>query len=123
MFRVLPLLFVCALVSADKNSAQDEDFSQQGNFVKDHPFYKLVPLKIGVQVSGVNLSKDPSPELLQQLVKDVYDYKLLVFKDQGEITAKRHLEIAHWLGDEVDTQHRQHKKAEHKAVFRVSYGS
>ena len=84
-----------------------------------HQFYTLTPLKIGAKVHGVNLTSDLSPALVQQIVKDTYKYKMLVFKDQGTISAEHHLTIAHWFGDKVDMTHRQHPKAQHRGVFRV----
>ena len=88
----------------------------------ENDFYTLTPIKIGAEVRGIDLTLDPSPEVIRQIVRDTYRYKLLVFKDQKAISAQRHFDISKWFGEDVETLHRRHPKAEHPGVFRVRAG-
>lgn len=46
----------------------------------DNPFYTLVPLKLGYEVHGVQLSEDVKPEVIEQIKKDVSEHRLMVFR-------------------------------------------
>ena len=86
----------------------------------EHNFYTLTPNKIGRVVHGLNLSQELTSDVVRQLVRDTYEHQILLFKNQGRISADKQVEITLWFGEKLDTHHRIHPKAEHEAVFRVS---
>ncbi|XP_066991332.2 alpha-ketoglutarate-dependent taurine dioxygenase [Anabrus simplex] len=85
-------------------------------------FYELTPIKLGCEVRGINLQSESRPEVIQQIKKDVTNHRILVFKDQGVISGKRHVEISQWFG-ELESTFYKHPKSPHPDVFRVSNDS
>ena len=80
---------------------------------------EYTPAPIGVEVRGIDL-KQPVPEnIVEQIKKDVHKHRLLIFKDQGVISADRHVEISQWFG-ELESTFYKHPKSPHPDVFRVS---
>lgn len=57
--------------------------------------------------------------VIQGIKDDVIKHRILVFKDQGIIEGKRHVEISQWFG-ELDSVFYQHPKSPAFDVFRVS---
>lgn len=57
--------------------------------------------------------------MFEQIKKDVTEHRILVFKDQGTITAPRHVEISKWFG-KLEVTFYQHPRSPHPEVFRVS---
>ena len=45
-------------------------------------FYELHPNKLGKLVTGIQLSKPVSAECVRQIVDDVKEHRILVFKNQ-----------------------------------------
>ena len=45
-----------------------------------HSFYKLVPLKLGCEVHGIQLGSELAPEIIAAIKKDVNKHRLLVFR-------------------------------------------
>ena len=82
--------------------------------------YTLIPNKIGVSVYNLDLTTDLAPDIVKSIVRDTYRHKIMVFKNQSHISAKTHLKISKWFGDNVDGTHRKHPKQEDPYVFRVS---
>lgn len=82
-------------------------------------YYSTAPLKLGVEVRGVDLKYDISPEVLEKIKSDVIKHRLLVFKDQGIIEGKRQVQISQWFGSVISTFYR-HPKSPDLDVFRVS---
>ena len=90
---------------------QDPSYSQP---------YSLSPLPIfGVEVSGIDLKRDVSPEVIDGIKRDVTEHRLMVFREQGLISGDRHVEISRWFG-ELDSAFRKHPRSPHPDVFRVS---
>ena len=83
------------------------------------PHYTLSPNKLGRLVTGIDLKKAVTDEVVGQIKKDVRDHRILIFKNQGVLSAERHLEIGRWFG-EIESTFYDHPKSEHRDVFRVS---
>ena len=45
-----------------------------------HSFYKLVPLKLGCEVHGIQVGSDVAPEIIEAIKKDVTKHRILVFR-------------------------------------------
>lgn len=84
-----------------------------------HAFYQITPFQLGIVVHGVDLKHDPPAEVINQIKKDVHRYRLVLFRDQGVISGKRHVEISRWFG-ELDSTFYRHPKSPDLDVFRVS---
>lgn len=92
---------------------------QTGDTPKLHSAMEYTPAPIGVEVRGIDL-KQPVPEnIIAQIKEDVHKHRLLIFKDQGVISADRHVEISQWFG-ELESTFYKHPKSPHPDVFRVS---
>ncbi|XP_045157201.1 alpha-ketoglutarate-dependent taurine dioxygenase-like [Mercenaria mercenaria] len=74
---------------------------------------------LGVIIKGVDLKHDISDDLISQFKKDVNNHRLLIFKNQGTISGKRHVEISQWFG-EFESTFYKHPKSPHPDIFRVS---
>ena len=82
--------------------------------------YSLSPLPIfGVEVSGIDLKRDVSPEVIDRIKRDVTEHRLMVFREQGLISGDRHVKISRWFG-ELDSVFYKHPRSPHPDVFRVS---
>lgn len=77
------------------------------------------PAPIGVEVRGIDLKQHVPDQIIQQIKKDVHKHRLLIFKNQGIISADRHVEISRWFG-ELESTFYKHPKSPHPDVFRVS---
>lgn len=80
---------------------------------------EVLKAPLGVLIKGVDLNKDISPALIQQFKTDVHNHHLLIFKDQGIISGKRHVEVSKWFG-EFESTFYKHPKSPHPDIFRVS---
>jgi len=80
---------------------------------------EFTPAPIGVEIRGVDLSKDVSPDLIKHFKEEVHRHRLLIFKDQPKIIGTRHVEISKWFG-ELESTFYKHPKSPHPDVFRVS---
>ena len=60
--------------------------------------YHTNPLKLGVEVFGIDLKENISPETVDKIKEDLWKSRILVFRDQGEIPGERQVEIAKWFG-------------------------
>ena len=81
--------------------------------------YELHPNKLGCIVKGLDLKKKLSSEIICQIKRDVSEYRLLIFKDQGIVPAEKHLEIGQWFG-KIESTFYNHPKSPHRDIFRVS---
>mmetsp|Transcript_98774 Transcript_98774/g.171173 ORF Transcript_98774/g.171173 Transcript_98774/m.171173 type:complete len:314 (-) Transcript_98774:31-972(-) len=85
--------------------------------------YKLTPIlpHFGAEVRGLSLSgTEPlPPELVQRIKDDMTRYRVLVFKDQGQIPGARQVQISRQLG-EVESTFYKHPRSPHPDIFRVS---
>lgn len=80
---------------------------------------QYTPVKIGVEVRGIDLSADVPENVIDTIRKDVRKHRLLIFKDQGVISGPRHVEISQWFG-ELESTFYKHPRSPHPDVFRVS---
>ena len=80
---------------------------------------EYTPAPIGVEVRGIDLKQPVPQNIVEQIKKDVHKHRLLIFKDQGVISADRHVEISQWFG-ELESTFYKHPKSPHPDVFRVS---
>ena len=55
--------------------------------------YSLQPHSLGRIVSGLDLKAAISQDVIKQLVNDVTEHRLLIFKNQGVVPPERQLEI------------------------------
>ncbi|BFY99641.1 hypothetical protein BsWGS_02681 [Bradybaena similaris] len=81
------------------------------------PTYK--PAKLGVEVRGIDLTSELPSETIAKLKNDIHKHRMLIFKNQGVISAERHVEISKWFG-ELESTFYKHPKSPHPDVFRVS---
>ena len=54
-----------------------------------------------------------------QIIRDVREHRLLVFRGQGRVGHERQLEISRWFGRIASTFF-DHPKSPHRDIFRVS---
>jgi len=57
-----------------------------------HSLYQLCPLKLGAEVTGISLQKNPPQAVIDQIRRDVHDNCILVFRDQGILSGKRQVQ-------------------------------
>ncbi|XP_076449588.1 (3R)-3-[(carboxymethyl)amino]fatty acid oxygenase/decarboxylase-like isoform X1 [Babylonia areolata] len=95
------------------NCSQSRDTST----VKKRMEYKPAP--IGVEVCGIDLKQPVPDSVIAQIREDVHKHRMLIFKDQGVVSADRHVEISKWFG-ELESTFYKHPKSPHPDVFRVS---
>lgn len=81
--------------------------------------YRLINNKLGKIVEGIDLKKEVGKELIERIVADVTQHRLLIFKNQGVINAERQLEISRWFGA-IESTFYNHAKSPHRDIFRVS---
>lgn len=79
----------------------------------------LRPIQLGVEVRGINLDELVSNDVIEELKKVVHKHRLVLFRNQTEITGDRHIEIARWFG-EIDKTFPNHPKSPALGVFRLS---
>ncbi|XP_035827341.1 alpha-ketoglutarate-dependent taurine dioxygenase isoform X2 [Aplysia californica] len=77
------------------------------------------PAKIGIEVRGVDLKSEQSKDIIEKIKSDVHKHRLVIFKDQGQISGARHVQISEWFGD-IESTFYKHPKSPHPDVFRVS---
>ncbi len=94
-------------------------FRTMASEAHQHQFYQLKPLQLGAEVTGISLQADPPAEVIQQIKADVTKHRILIFRDQGDISGKRHVEISRWFG-ELDSTFYRHPRSPDLDVFRVS---
>ena len=64
----------------------------------DHDYYRLTPIKWGfMEVRGINLATDPPQHVRDLIRRDVHRHRILIFRDQPEITGRRQVEISKWF--------------------------
>jgi len=81
--------------------------------------YCLSALQLGAQVTGIDLAKEVSKEVVELIKQDVRAHRLLVFRHQLKITPERHLQIGRWFG-QIESTFYNHPASPHRDVFRVS---
>jgi alpha-ketoglutarate-dependent taurine dioxygenase len=85
-----------------------------------HRTYNVTPLPLfGVEVNGIDLRREIDQETVEVIKQDVAEFRLMVFRGQGVVSAHRQVEISHWFG-ELDCPFYKHPASAHPEVFRVS---
>lgn len=72
-----------------------------------------------MEATGISLQTDPPQNVINQIKRDVHKFRVVVFRNQGDISGKRHVEISKWFG-ELDSTFYQHPASPDHDVFRVS---
>ncbi|KAL5017591.1 hypothetical protein ScPMuIL_007180 [Solemya velum] len=75
--------------------------------------------KTGVEVRGINLSEPVSDEVIEEIRKTIHKHRLLLFRNQTELTDSQHVEVAKWFGKIVEPIV-HHPKAPNRLIVRVS---
>jgi len=81
--------------------------------------YSLSPLQLGCEVTGIDLAKEQTDQVIELIRGDVRQHRILVFRGQERITPERHLEIGGWFG-EIESTFYDHPKSPLRDIFRVS---
>ena len=77
-------------------------------------------MKLGVEIHDINLSANISSELLNKIKDDLHKYRLLIFRNQGVLSAEKQLEITKLFGEVESAGFVQHPKSPHRNILRVS---
>ena len=78
--------------------------------------YIISPLPLcGVEVRGIDLRKDVDPETVAVIKRDVAEYRLVLFRDQGVVSGHRQVDISRWFG-ELDCPFHKHPASPHPEV-------
>lgn len=81
--------------------------------------YKLIDNRLGKIVQGIDLKLEVPAEVIKKIIEDVTQHRLLIFKNQGVVSAERQLEISRWFGT-IESTFYNHPKSPHRDIFRVS---
>ena len=81
--------------------------------------YTLKQIKLGCEVTGIQLSESLSADTVDLIRRDVTEHRLLVFKQQHHLTPELHLAVGRWFGD-IESTFYNHPKSPHRDIFRVS---
>ncbi|XP_045178049.2 alpha-ketoglutarate-dependent taurine dioxygenase-like [Mercenaria mercenaria] len=88
---------------------------------------EITNFKLGVEVRGFRLTKQStySEELVEKIKKLVHKHRIVVFRDQGDVSGEKHVEISQWFGDIDGTVFEgdplfAHPKCPHPNVHRIS---
>ncbi|XP_002736249.1 alpha-ketoglutarate-dependent taurine dioxygenase-like [Saccoglossus kowalevskii] len=88
--------------------------------VTSHEFYDLKPVKLGCEVRGIDIGHPVPMRVIEQIKQDVTEHRILIFKDQHEISPKRHVRISRWFGDLESSFFTQHPKSPLRDIYRAS---
>nr|XP_006818384.1 PREDICTED: uncharacterized protein LOC102802154 [Saccoglossus kowalevskii] len=88
--------------------------------VQSHEFYDLKPVKLGCEIRGIDIGNPIPEEVIEQIKKDVTEHRLLIFKDQHNISPNGHVRIGRWFGDLESSFFTQHPKSPLRDIYRVS---
>jgi len=81
--------------------------------------FSLSALQLGAQVTGIDLTKEVSKEVIELIKQEVRTHRLLVFRDQWNLSPERHLQIGRWFG-KIESTFYDHPASPHRDIFRVS---
>lgn len=91
------------------------------------PQTEISKSKLGVDVKGIQLAEvHKFPEFLKEEIRQlVHQERLVIFRDQGEVSGQKHVEISEWFGP-LDTSVQKgdplytHPKCPHPSIHRIS---
>ena len=91
---------------------------------QDVPFDVVEAIKVDVTRRGQSIAATACPTACwpadrRWCARGTTRHRLLVFRDQGLVSAERQVDLSHWFGP-CDSTFCQHPRAEHHNVFRVS---
>jgi len=83
--------------------------------------YNMEPISknFGRFVRGIDLSKDIPSKIIDQIKKDLIEHRVLIFKNQGKLSAETQIKISNWWG-KIHSTFYQHPRSPHPDIFRVS---
>ncbi|XP_053385812.1 uncharacterized protein LOC128550577 [Mercenaria mercenaria] len=88
---------------------------------------EVTKLKLGVEVHGLKLKDEESftDEFIEEIKKIYHEERIVIFKDQGEISGQKQVQISKWFGDLDGTVFKDdplfaHKKCPPPSVHRIS---
>jgi len=87
--------------------------------------YNKIPItsSFGVFIRGINLNDViDNDEFKKKIINDLKDHRLLIFKDQGKLSADTQLSISRIFGN-IESTFSKHPKSPHPDIFRVSNDS
>ena len=92
-----------------------------GAMTSEKPFYTTSVINQWnfVEVRNINLNEDVPEEVIKLIKSDIYKYRIMIFKNQGNVSGKRQVEISRWFGD-LDSTFYRHPASPNLDVFRVS---
>ena len=82
--------------------------------------YTLRANKLGAIVEGLNLTMDMNEDVAEQLKRDLYLNRILLFKNQGTLSGLQQIQFCSWFG-QVEDDYNLHPKSQDKRAFLVSY--
>ena len=82
-----------------KLSIYKNELSKLIHMESQHRPYQLLPTKIGCEVFGIDLKQNVTEDLVQQIIQDVKEHRILIFRGQGLVPPLRQLEISRWFGE------------------------
>ncbi|KAL5017589.1 hypothetical protein ScPMuIL_007178 [Solemya velum] len=105
---------ICSALSDSSHWTQPQMNVQTSSGLLD-----LRPIKLGVEVRGINLSEPVSDEVIEEIRKAIHKHRLLLFRNQTELTASQHVEVAEWFG-EIAEPISNHPTTPNRAILRLS---
>lgn len=88
---------------------------------------EITKFNLGVEVRGFRLTEQKSftKELVEKIKKLVHEHRIVVFRDQGEVSGEKQVEISKWFGSIDGTVFEgdplfTHPKCPHPDVHRIS---
>jgi taurine dioxygenase len=73
----------------------------------------------GAFIRGVDLNHPVAETVVDHIRKLVHQHRLLIFKEQGTVSAEQQLVTSQWFG-EVESTFYKHPRSPHPEIFRVS---
>jgi len=73
--------------------------------VRPYTLKVLHPL-FGAIISGINLTQQVPQSTIDQIRRDVHQYRLLIFKQPGPVPAEAQLRVSRWFGQVQSTFYR-----------------
>ena len=67
--------------------------------------YNFTPLtaRFGRVIQGINLGDDLPDSVVSAIKRDLHEHRLLLFRDQGRLSAATQLKVSRWFGEVEST--------------------